>query len=740
MSAIYLFKAARRPQYRKENLHLLAEEHGTVLEFAYNRIWVAPEFFDEGSIRRGERVHVMFTERPYARFVPVRGGEVVSARWDDLMLRIRVALHAWEGVEEVPLDTFTRIVKQAAPEQVPGNKFVARKHDGVQIVPYFDEREEAGWRKAVQATLEMSRESGDDPYRSSVFFRRLGVQVGEEDYRPKRVVVAPGTDAKVRLSFFNPHLSEEDVAGYTLRALPSDDGIDVTAPHQIVRKGELEVGCTIHGGQPAVTIQIGPAPADHTHLVERFRTADDDGVPPAIAPVDAGARAAELLSIYDFVRRNCQFPAAADEEDFFDKFRQLVPGNPRIVEEWGLWAKQHGDAAKAYRLLREVDQEQLSESGRLALFELTLRHHADARAANMVEPLGLLEETPFQSLVDLLERQPPGILAGVAGDIAQQLTAEQMRDFLPRVGNRLESPQAIVAVGNCLAYAHTDATWAFNYVAARTNTLHLADIDVENFLLDLVATGEVSGGHDDVRDVLPRRISNLIETGKVDEARKRMSSSLHKLGSGAREKLCDDVVTRLLRRRMAGDAVDLLLEIGWHSLSEGELEAAADAVDRAGVICSAHEPARDREGAVAECRDRVVRAYEESAELRDWRRSAQEARHERIRRHYKGRRILIAGGARHPDIQEKLEQIAGADIDWCQVQHTENMKVESYAEKCRNGYYAVVLYNVAHTGHSTGHILRPACEDGGVRCVSVPTAGLRNLLEVLDAEAAAATA
>jgi hypothetical protein len=66
--------------------------------------------------------------------------------------------------------------------------------------------------------------------------------------------------------------------------------------------------------------------------------------------------------------------------------------------------------------------------------------------------------------------------------------------------------------------------------------------------------------------------------------------------------------------------------------------------------------------------------------------------------------------------------------------------VDSYAERCPNGYYIVMLYNVGHTGHSTGHVLRPASEDGGVRCVSVPTAGLRNLLEVLDAEAAAATA
>jgi hypothetical protein len=59
--AIYLFKAARRPLYLKENLHLLAEERGAIVEVAWNRSWVSSRFFDQGSIERGQQVFFIFT-------------------------------------------------------------------------------------------------------------------------------------------------------------------------------------------------------------------------------------------------------------------------------------------------------------------------------------------------------------------------------------------------------------------------------------------------------------------------------------------------------------------------------------------------------------------------------------------------------------------------------------------------------------------------------------------------------
>jgi hypothetical protein len=68
LPALYLFKSARRPRYRQENLQILSGERGRVLEIAYNRHWVAPEFFDPGTIRRGSPVVVVLTDRPYTRF------------------------------------------------------------------------------------------------------------------------------------------------------------------------------------------------------------------------------------------------------------------------------------------------------------------------------------------------------------------------------------------------------------------------------------------------------------------------------------------------------------------------------------------------------------------------------------------------------------------------------------------------------------------------------------------------
>src|SRR5690606_16010530 len=60
---LYLFKAARRPLYRKENLQLLAAERGSVVDVWYNRARVAPELWGEGRVTPGTRVVLVFAWR-----------------------------------------------------------------------------------------------------------------------------------------------------------------------------------------------------------------------------------------------------------------------------------------------------------------------------------------------------------------------------------------------------------------------------------------------------------------------------------------------------------------------------------------------------------------------------------------------------------------------------------------------------------------------------------------------------
>ncbi|HWP36030.1 MAG TPA: hypothetical protein VNL18_00610 [Gemmatimonadales bacterium] len=83
--ALYLFKAARRPLYRKENLQILAAERASVVDVWYNRGWVAPELFGGGgAVAPGTPVVFVYTDRPWTPFVPVRQGEVLDAPSDDL--------------------------------------------------------------------------------------------------------------------------------------------------------------------------------------------------------------------------------------------------------------------------------------------------------------------------------------------------------------------------------------------------------------------------------------------------------------------------------------------------------------------------------------------------------------------------------------------------------------------------------------------------------------------------------
>lgn len=98
VTPIHLFKAARRPRYLQENLQILGGERGSIIEGAYNRSWVAPDFLGEKSIGRGTPVYFVFTERPYELFVPGRCGEGDEAWQEEVILRLRILLNTWIGV------------------------------------------------------------------------------------------------------------------------------------------------------------------------------------------------------------------------------------------------------------------------------------------------------------------------------------------------------------------------------------------------------------------------------------------------------------------------------------------------------------------------------------------------------------------------------------------------------------------------------------------------------------------
>ena len=177
----------------------------------------------------------------------------MSATWDDLMLRLQVALGNWVGVEGVDLATFTQIVKQTGPACVPGRKFVGPKRDQLLLKPFYDEREDSGWRTAVDNVLAMSSASEDDPYGDCVFFRSVGLRTTDgELHKARRLPMEPGSEARLLLNFYNPHLP--DTVGHTLGVQAPETELEVVAPSIFPADGSVELDLHLIGGQEAKVV------------------------------------------------------------------------------------------------------------------------------------------------------------------------------------------------------------------------------------------------------------------------------------------------------------------------------------------------------------------------------------------------------------------------------------------------------------------------------------------------------
>lgn len=719
---IYLFKAARRPLYRKENLHLLAEQRGSVVDLAYNRSWVAADFFEDGAIARGAPVFFIFTERPYTTFVPVRGGEIVSATWDDLMLRLKVALGNWVGVEGTDLATFTQIVKQTGADCVPGRKFVGPKRDHLNLVPYYDEREDEGWRTAVDHVLEMSAASEDQPYRESVFFRSVGLRTSDgELHRARRLPMEPGSEAKLLLHFHNPHLS--GAVAHTLRAQAPEADLAVSAPERFPAEGAVEIDLQLVGGHPELMLQIGPAPAHHTHVIERFRTRAGEG-DAAIPAADLSRRRGELLGIYDFLARSARFDDA-DQEDLFERFEQLLPDEQRIQEDRALWLQESGDGEGAYRRLKDLDPELLSENARFSLFRLGLAHDHQVNPIHSINRLALTSETAFSRLLDELQEIEARHLARFLPALALELPVEQLRELEARVARRLESPDAIASMADAIWLVSEDPAWACGFLRERIRTLHLSDASVEGKLLELAGSlppGEVP----EAEEIAIRRVSNRIQAGRVDEATADLRALALALPIEERQHLYHTITERLIERGDAEKAQALLVELAWAACEAGELLIASRAVERAVALV-----ARDGKPApewISEAVDKIERAWEAFEPVSVWRKSEEDRRRSLLRERLLNKRILVAGGLKRPHSVARLQTMTGADVDWAESFRGESDALDSYAERIANGRYALVIYLFQKSGHDVGGKLKEACAKADVPFAYAAGAGADGLV------------
>ena len=87
---LYLLKSAVNNEYLQENLRILAAPAGEQITIDYVARWVNPALW--GNIRPGEDACLVFSDRPYRRFVPVRRAQVVKVVDEAGVLTVTVRL------------------------------------------------------------------------------------------------------------------------------------------------------------------------------------------------------------------------------------------------------------------------------------------------------------------------------------------------------------------------------------------------------------------------------------------------------------------------------------------------------------------------------------------------------------------------------------------------------------------------------------------------------------------------
>jgi hypothetical protein len=317
--------------------------------------------------------------------------------------------------------------------------------------------------------------------------------------------------------------------------------------------------------------------------------------------------------------------------------------------------------------------------------------------------------------------------------LLEALPADQATELMARVGDRIRSPGALAHAALALYDVTENADWACAWLLDRYRDLRLADPHVEEAILDLAAERANQEDDPDLDRIAGRRIANLVARGDVQAARRRLTGARRVLSPAERRRLYHRVADRLVEKGHHDESAEVMVELAWAELgdgqAEGALEAAADAAARARGL-------HGRTGGATPdwllvCLAAVTDAWADLEVLQEWRTSEEDRRRTLLHKRYLNRRILIAGGQRNEEWVAHLQDLTGAEIHWCRAWHDETDDLDAYAQRLRNGQYDLVVHYLQKTGHGTAEKLKPAAVQGGVAWVDARSAGRRGVVEAV---------
>lgn len=717
---LYLLKASRIREYHQQNVAILGAPEGDEVRIGYNLRWVQPGLLPV----EGQGCVLVFSDNPWAQFVPVRFGVLshVGQSGERLELTVRLSTFVRPGQTAVLSERWSAGVGPLNPGR---EQYLFEDENLGLAAPRSLAEEAEAWRSIVDEL------AGDGYFERSIFARLIsviddrGLPVDSE----RAVVVGDRLTARFEV---RPARAPEEPIRIVLDSDPVGAVEMVDGPDAIL-PGIVDVPIVARTpGSAQLTFRFLPEPAlaSRPELWFSIDGASETAPPVIAATADAGPSAFRPGDLGRLVAR-LEREAHLDHTGWIglldDVLLPSAPTDPGLLEALARHAFAAGDAGRAVEALRRVAPRS-ADGDRLLLLASIATGNA-RELADLVETVDLDDERLFADLLDTLDGAPEAVWQPILNRLPHELVGEDktvrlLNASLPYV--RGEALIVGVAEHYVFAGLYDDAA---KVLVDRWPIAGSCPARVLGMLEELGRLGTR------LVPYLEQHLTNMAELGDWSAVEKVLDRSASAI---------DDAEVRRLSAKV-GDLMAVADEPhvrlrGAMLLTEAaqrarltDLDEAVAYGERAVTIC-ADNPDSPEAAAVAALRVSLALAIEQTSVFREYKEALSDARLERVRRRFGGQVLHIVTGHAQPPWADQLRNaILLAELRWHQTAKDRSPET-AWTSGMRPDRDAVLMFT-DWIGHDVSIPVKTACIGRSVPLALSDSFGLRGALAALDVAA-----
>ncbi|MCC5953340.1 MAG: hypothetical protein JJU45_14695 [Acidimicrobiia bacterium] len=704
---LYLLKASRIAEYRRENVDILSASEGDRFSVSYGRRWMQDGLTvgpDTGGV-------IVFADSPYTTFVPVRFCVIDDV--DDVDTKVTITGRLGPFVDAAGARCLTDRWAGRQDDERPGRRFLFEDDNPGLHQPTAPAAHEEAWRTVVDAL-------GENPYFASttaVQVRRV-VDAGDVPLDPAEPLEV-GAVVTVELELRTPAHEIETVEP-VLDTTPRGSA-ELVAPPALPANGTATVDVRLLApGELRTRLALKPEPLMSSRPTLGWTVAATASV--AAAPhgtePPAGAARVDMGALLHHLRRE----AAIDHLGWIRLHEDvLLPADPDSVELLSDYAEQAAAAdehAKAHdALVRLADR---TPEQNTQLLVSGLRSRRDIPFGELFGASDFSSDRCFPDVVDAVAGAEPATVHHVLQLLLEdQLSDDKLLTLATATWGAVTSVEVMHDVLDTIAYQDPDA--GLRLLTARWPDPAVIPDRLLDLILDWgVPDRRVTAYH---REAL-RRAAERGDWDTLANAARQVSK--HTAQSDVAGLLAFAGRYLLSSAAHRDEGATLLVDSTYRAVHLGEFDLALDTVPTLEVL--ARTTTAVDAAAVEQLASALDEAVDSSEELRRWEEFKAAGDYDRLRPHFRGKVLHFCGGAAQPWAPDLRDGLGLADLRW----HETDKHGSNHADWSKNlTDRDIVILVTTNIGHAISGTVKQNCDRQGVPCYH-GSRFLRQTLKVLQ--------